>query len=154
MKRLIPAAAAALLLAAPLAAFSQAPVAVRSVRVGAADVFKTAAFYETVFGLKEIRRVERPDLQESILNFGKTTAEATANAGPKVVVISKPKGAGADPVSHLIFQVTNAADIVAKAKAAGGTVEREPTRSATSGSLVAFVVDPAGNRIELIQPAP
>jgi predicted enzyme related to lactoylglutathione lyase len=152
MRKIVPAIAAVLLAAAPLAALGQGQVTVRSVRVGAADVFKTAAFYEAVFGLKEIRRVDREDLKESILNFGKTTQEATANTGTKVVIISKPANAPADPVSHLIFQVSDVAAVVAKATANGGPVERQPSRSATSGSMVAFILDPAGNRIELIQP--
>ena len=37
------------------------------------------------------------------------------------------------------------------AKAAGGTVAREAAQFGTSGIFIAFVVDPEGNRIELIQ---
>jgi predicted enzyme related to lactoylglutathione lyase len=51
-----------------------------------------------------------------------------------------------------VFNTTDVAVVVAKASAAGGTIERQPTKSATSGSLIAFVVDPGGNRIEVIQP--
>jgi predicted enzyme related to lactoylglutathione lyase len=41
---------------------------------------------------------------------------------------------------------------VAAVKAAGGTVDREPTPFANTGIVIALVVDPAGNHVELIQP--
>ncbi len=39
------------------------------------------------------------------------------------------------------------------AKDAGGTVMREASQYGTSGIFIAFVTDPEGNQIELIQPA-
>ena len=41
----------------------------------------------------------------------------------------------------------------AASKAAGRTLTREPTQYGNRGIFIAFVVDPEGNRIELIQPA-
>ena len=64
-----------------------------------------------------------------------------------------PEGPAGDPVMHVIFTVTDAAATAAAAKAAGATVAREATQYGTSGIFIAFVVDPEGNRIELIQPA-
>lgn len=128
-------------------------VGVRSVRVGAAaaDVPKTAAFYQAVFGFKEIQRVERPDLVEIIMNLGATVEEAKAARTPKIVVVSAPPGTPRDPVSHIVLRCTEIATLVTRARANGGTIEREPTKSATSGATVAFFVDPSGNRIEVIQ---
>lgn len=129
-------------------------VGIRSVRVGAVDVPKTASFYQSVFGFKEVQRIERPDLVEIILNFGATIEDARNARTPKLVVISARGGQPNDTVSHLVLRCTEIQTLVTRAKASGGTIEREPTKSATSGALVAFIVDPAGNRIEVIQEAP
>ncbi|HET9161458.1 MAG TPA: VOC family protein [Caulobacteraceae bacterium] len=134
------------------AAAAEPMVGVRSVRVGAADVPKAAAFYQAVFGLKEVGRNERPGLVEIIMNWGATVDEARAARTPKVVIINQPAAAKA-PVSNIVLRCTEIQTIVARARANGGTIEREPTKSATSGAMIAFVVDPAGNRIELIQEA-
>jgi predicted enzyme related to lactoylglutathione lyase len=63
-----------------------------------------------------------------------------------------PEGPAGDDVMHVIFTVTDAAATTATAKAAGGTVTREASEYASSGIFIAFVVDPEGNHIELIQP--
>lgn len=145
--------ALSLSLAGGSASLAEPVVGVRSVRVGAAaaDVPKTAAFYQAVFGYKEIQRVERPDLIEIIMNAGATVDEAKAARTPKIVVVSAPAGTPRDPVSHIVLRCTEIATLAARVKPAGGTIEREPTKSATSGAMVAFFVDPAGNRIEVIQ---
>ena len=126
---------------------------VRSVRLGATDVQKTAAFYQAVLGLREVQRVERPGLFEIIMNTGATVEQARANTAPKLVIINQPAGTPVDRVSHLILRCTEIEELVRRAAAAGGSVERQPTKSATTGSLIAFIVDPSGNRVELIQEA-
>ena len=131
-------------------AFAEPVVGVRSVRVGAVDVPKTAAFYQAVFGYKEVGRNERPGLAEIILNVGATVEEAKASRATKIVIINQAADAKA-PVSNIVLRCTEIATIVARARASGGTIEREPTKSATSGATIAFIVDPAGNRIEVIQ---
>ena len=128
-------------------------VALRSVRVGAADVARTAEFYKAAFGLQEIQRIERPNFLEIILNFGATVDAAKAATTPRVVLISRPAGAPSEPVSNLIFNVGDIEAVMKRATANGGTLERPPTKSATSGSTIAFAKDPSGNRIELIMPA-
>jgi predicted enzyme related to lactoylglutathione lyase len=40
----------------------------------------------------------------------------------------------------------------AAVKAAGGTMDGEPRPFGNTGIVIGFAVDPAGNRIELIQP--
>jgi predicted enzyme related to lactoylglutathione lyase len=54
-------------------------------------------------------------------------------------------------VPHLVLYVTDMKATVAAIKAAGGTVEDEPRAFGDSGMIVGFAVDPAGNRMELIQ---
>jgi predicted enzyme related to lactoylglutathione lyase len=54
-------------------------------------------------------------------------------------------------VPHLALYVTDMKATVAAIKAAGGTVEGEPSAFGDAGKIVVFAVDPAGNRMELIQ---
>lgn len=140
------------LVASPMA-HAQSKIAVRSVRLGAADVAKTAAFYQAVFGLKETQRIERQGLFEVIMNFGDTVEQARTAATPKIVIINRPADAPADRVSHLILHCPDIQAVVDRVAPSGGSIERAPSKPATSGSTIAFVLDPAGNRIELIMPA-
>jgi predicted enzyme related to lactoylglutathione lyase len=148
MKRLAFAMLAVCLAAAP--AFAQ-ETRLRSARVSAPDVIKTAAYYQAVFGLKEVRKVERDGAPfEVIMNYGKDTKEAEASKATKLVVILRAKDAAAPSVSNLVFEVKDLDGVIAKATKAGGTQSRSATKSAPS--RVAFVKDPAGNEIELIEP--
>ena len=131
-------------------AFSQ-DSRLRSTRVSAPDVLKTATFYETVFGLKEVRKVDRDNKPfERILNYAKDAADNKAGP-PNVVIILRAADAPAPSVSNLVFGVNDVDKVVAKAVASGGTKSRETNVSATSGAKVGFVKDLAGNEIELIQ---
>ncbi|HEY2752487.1 VOC family protein [Phenylobacterium sp.] len=151
-RRTLAAVALAGALWSPMAASAEPVVGVRSVRVGAVDVAKTAAFYETVFGFKEVARTERPGLFEIVMNVGATVDEAKAARTPKIVVINEPADAK-PPVSNVVLRCTELQTLVARARSNGGSIEREPTKSAATGSLIAFIVDPAGNRLEVIQEA-
>ena len=135
-----------------LPAFAQ-ETRLRSTRVSATDVQKTATFYQAAFGLKDIRHVDRDGkVYEIIMNYGATVKEAEESRATKVVIILRGKDAPAPSVSNLIFEVKDLDAVIAKATGAGGTVSRPVTKSATSGSRIAFVKDPSGNEIELIEP--
>jgi predicted enzyme related to lactoylglutathione lyase len=150
--KLLSACAALALVVTSLPAFAQ-ETRLRSARVSATDVPKTAAFYETTFGLKEVRKVERDGKPyEIIMNYGATVKEAEESKATKLVVILRGKDAPAPSVSNLVFEVKDLDAIIAKATGSGGTVSRATTKSATSGSRIAFVKDPSGNEIELIEP--
>lgn len=130
-----------------------ADVSLNSVRVVAKDAEALAEFYSDAFGLKETNRLQTQSGPEVFLNFGSSVDVARANQSPAVVIMQTPQGPANDPVMHVIFTVTDAAATAAAAKAAGGTVAREAAQFGNSGIFIAFVVDPEGNRIELIQPA-
>jgi len=136
-----------------LAATAQAQVSLNSVRVLAKDSEALGRFYATAFGLKETNRLQTQTGPELFLNFGATAEAARANESPAVVIMQTPQGPAGDAVMHLILTVTDAAATAAAAKAAGGTVEREASQYGNTGIFIAFVVDPEGNHIELIQPA-
>jgi len=150
--KLIAACAALTIMAASLPAFAQ-ETRLRSARVSATDVPKTAAFYQATFGLKEVRKVDRDGKPfEIIMNYGATAKEAEESKATKLVVILRAKDAPAPSVSNLVFEVKDLDAVIAKAKSSGGTLSRPENKSSTSGSRVAFVKDPDGNEIELIQP--
>lgn len=159
MKTLMLAALAAVTLALPASAQE---VRLRAARVGGPDVAtieKMGTFYAQVFGLKEIRREVRANdatFLEIIMNFGATKEAAMAATTPKIVLITAAKGTVfPHPTSNLIFEVSDAAAVAAKVPAAGGVVTRAPTPStnpASTSAAIGFVNDPAGNRIEIIQP--
>ena len=125
---------------------------IRSVRVSAPDVVRTAQFYEVVFGVREARHIDRNGAPfEIILNYGKDAASAEANLAPRLVVILREASAPPPSVSNLVFGVRDVDAIVARAVKAGGVKSRETNVSKTSGAKVGFVKDPAGNEIEIIQ---
>ena len=141
------------LIAVLTACAANAQVSLNSVRVAAKDAEALAKFYSTAFGMRETNRLPTQNGPEVFLNFGATVEAAKANTSPAVVIMQTKEGPGTDPVMHVIFTVRDAAAIAVAAKAAGGTVAREAAQFGTSGTWIAFVVDPEGNRIELIQPA-
>ena len=134
------------------AAAANAQVSLNSVRVVAKDAEALGKFYSTAFGMHETNRLQTQNGPEVFLNFGATVDAAKANTSPAVVIMQTREGPANDPVMHVIFTVRDAAATAAAAKAAGGTVAREAAQFGNSGTFIAFVVDPEGNRIELIQP--
>jgi predicted enzyme related to lactoylglutathione lyase len=143
--RILTAAAAMLLLTSA----AQAGPSLFGGRVGAVDVPKLAKFYEAAFGLKEINRLEMPNLFEIMLNFGESADAAKKNPNPQIILMRRESDDIKDTVPHLILSVTDVAATVAAVKAAGGKVAEEPR--AFGKIMLAFVIDPAGNHIELLQ---
>ncbi|HUQ50833.1 MAG TPA: VOC family protein [Gammaproteobacteria bacterium] len=141
------------LLIAFAASAAQADVSLNSVRIAAKDAEALGKFYAAAFGLHETNRLQTQNGPELFLNFGANAEAARANQSPAVVIMQTKEGPVNDPVMHVILTVTDAAATAAAAKAAGGTVAREAAQFSNSGIFIAFVVDPEGNRIELIQPA-
>src|SRR5262245_66241123 len=141
------------LLFALTASAANAQVSLNSVRASAKDAEALGKFYATAFGMHETNRLQTQSGPEVFLNFGATVDAAKANTSPAVVIMQTPEGPANDPVMHVIFTVRDAAATAAAAKAAGGTVAREAAQFGNSGIFIAFVVDPEGNRIELIQQA-
>lgn len=150
MKRLYTtgiAIAAALLLAG--AAHAQASL--DSVRIAAKDTVALAKFYQAVFGMQEVNRVVNPGGTEVFVNFGATVEAAKANKNPLMILFHRDSDDVKDPIPHVIFAVKDMAATVAAVKAAGGTMTGDPRPFGNSGTVLGFAVDPAGNRIELIQ---
>jgi predicted enzyme related to lactoylglutathione lyase len=137
-----------------LTSVAQAQVTLNSARIGAMDSVKLAEFYESAFGMQEVRRIAVGANPELFLNFGTDVDKAKANTALPLVIMHRDSDALKDPVPHIIFNVTDMAATVAKIKAAGGTMQGDPRPFGNNGPLIGIAIDPVGNQIELIQPAP
>ena len=137
-----------------LTATSRADVWFNSIRLGTADVEAVAEFYSQAFGLHEVRRLQTASGPEIFLNFGASVEAARSNDRPPIVLMPREADDVKDPMAHLILNVSDMAATVEAVKRAGGTFDVEPREYGNTGIMIGFAVDPAGNLIELIQPAP
>jgi predicted enzyme related to lactoylglutathione lyase len=134
-----------------IAGAARADVTFNSVRVGAANVVALADFYRAAFGMQETNRLQTQSGPEIFLNFGATVDAAKASGTPPIVIMHRDSDALKDPIAHVILNVTDMTATVAALKAAGGTMDGEPRPFRNTGIVIGIAVDPAGNRIELIQ---
>ena len=134
-------------------AAADAEVTMNSLRIAAADTESLAKFYKAAFAMQEVNRIAVPGGPEIFVNFGATVDAAKANRALPLVIMHRDSDAVKDPIAHVIFNVTDMKGTVAALKAAGGTMDGEPREFRNTGILIGIAVDPAGNRIELIQRA-
>ena len=137
----------ALLLASP----ARAQVTLNSVRIGAKDTVALAKFYQTTFGMQEVNRIDAPGGPEIFVNFGATIDAAKANKAEPIVIMHRDSDELKDPIAHVIFNVKDMAATVAAIKAAGGSMAGDPRPFRNTGIVIGIAIDPAGNRLELIQ---
>ena len=101
-------------------------------------------FYAKTFGMKQIGCMLEHGV---ILNVGRTPEEATANKHVRVILDNRLTPVDQNPVA---FIVRNIGRVVERAKDNGATITMQPL-VARNGNVVAKFLDPAGNRIELIE---
>lgn len=118
-------------------------------RVG--NLQRSIDFYTQVLGMKLLRTSENPEYQYSLAflgfdggNPGQAEIELTYNWGVEHYDHGNAYG-------HIALGVPDAYAACATIKAAGGNVTREagPVKGGTT--VIAFVTDPDGYKIELIQ---
>ena len=126
-------------------------VSLNSVRVGAKDTPALAKFYEAAFGMQEVNRINGNGGPEIFVNFGATAEAAKANKAEPVVLMHRDSDDIKDPVPHIIFNVKDMAATVAAVKANGGSMQGDPRPFGNTGIVIGIAIDPAGNRIEMIQ---
>jgi predicted enzyme related to lactoylglutathione lyase len=134
-----------------LASAAHAQVTLNSVRIGAKDTVALAKFYEAAFGMQEVNRIDTPGGPEIFVNFGATTDAAKANKSEPIVIMHRDSDDVKDSIAHVILNVKDTAATVAAIKAAGGSMAGEPRPFGKTGILIGIAIDPAGNRVELIQ---
>ena len=117
-------------------------------RVG--DLPRSIAFYTTHLGMKEIRRNDVPDGKYTLVFLGygnestETVLELTFNYG-----ITSYEMGGA--FGHLAVGVPDIYVTCEAMRAAGVKISREPGPVKFGSTLIAFIDDPDGYKIELIQ---
>jgi predicted enzyme related to lactoylglutathione lyase len=134
-----------------LAGAALAQVKLDSVRVGAKDSVVLAKFYQAAFGMQEVNRINAPGGPEVFVNFGATVDAAKANKSEPIVIMHRDSDDLKDPIAHVIFNVKDMAATVAAIKAAGGSMAGDPRPFGNTGLVIGIAIDPAGNRLELIQ---
>jgi predicted enzyme related to lactoylglutathione lyase len=130
---------------------AHADVTLNSVRIPAADTVALARFYQSAFGMQEVNRIDVPGGPEIFVNFGATMDAAKANKSLPIVIMHRASDATKDPIAHVILNVSDMNATVAAIKAAGGSMDGDPRPFRNTGVVIGIAVDPAGNRIELIQ---
>jgi predicted enzyme related to lactoylglutathione lyase len=134
-----------------MASAALAQVTLNSVRVGAKDTVALAKFYQAAFGMQETNRIAAGAEPEIFVNFGATIDAAKANKSEPIVIMHRDSDDLKDSIPHVILNVKDMAATVAAIKAAGGSMTGDPRPFGNTGVVIGIALDPAGNRIELIQ---
>ena len=134
-----------------LASAAHAQVTLNSVRIGAKDTVSLAKFYQAAFGMQEVNRIDTPGGPEIFVNFGATIDAAKAIKGEPIVIMHRDSDDLKDPIAHLILNVKDMAATVAAIRAAGGSMAGDARPFRNAGVVIGIAIDPAGNRLELIQ---
>lgn len=117
-------------------------------RVG--DLKRSIAFYTDVLGMKLLRTTDRPEQKYTLafVGYGDESQGAVLELTYNYGVNSYDLGAG---FGHVAIEVPDAAQTCAAVRAKGGSVTREagPVKGGTT--VIAFVQDPDGYKIELIE---
>ena len=116
------------------------------------DLQRSIDFYTETIGMDLLRTTERPD-QGYTLAFvafgggnknGEAELELTYNHGVPNYDLGTAYG-------HIALGVDNVAGTCERIRAAGGNVTREPGQVKGGTTVIAFVEDPDGYKVELIE---
>ena len=151
MKRIGMTTSIALCAALLFTSAAHAQVSLNSVRIGAKDTVALAKFYQTAFGMHETNRIDAAGGPEIFVNSGATIDAAKANKSEPIVIMHRDSDDLKDPIAHVIFNVKDMTATVAAIKAAGGSMAGDPRPFRNTGVVIGIAIDPAGNRLELIQ---
>jgi lactoylglutathione lyase len=117
-------------------------------RVG--DLDRAIDFYTTVLGMRVLRTTDRPEQKYTLafVGYGDEREHAVLELTYNYGVDRYDVGTG---YGHVAIEVDDAAAMCDSVRAKGGTVTREagPVKGGTT--VIAFVQDPDGYKIELIE---
>ena len=143
--------AACLIAAATVATAEQSGMHVRAIRVLATDPDALATFYEKAFGMSETRRpLNTATTKEIVINSGLTPDIARKATSTPIVFYTRPQNAPAGAMAALIIEVPSLEKAIESVQANGGTLMR-PAATSGEGLRYAFLEDPDGNQIELVE---
>ncbi|HFE7426094.1 lactoylglutathione lyase [Salmonella enterica] len=117
-------------------------------RVG--DLQRSIAFYTNVLGMKLLRTSENPEYKYSLafVGYGPETEEAVIELTYNWGVESYDMG---NAYGHIALSVDNTAEACERIRQNGGNVTREAGPVKGGSTIIAFVEDPDGYKIELIE---
>jgi lactoylglutathione lyase len=117
-------------------------------RVG--DLQRSIQFYTQVLGMQLLRTSENTEYKYTLafLGYGSNPEHAELELTHNWGVTSYEMGTA---YGHIALGVANAAAACDKIRAAGGNVTREAGPVKGGHTVIAFVTDPDGYKIELIQ---
>lgn len=118
------------------------------IRVG--DLDKSIAFYTEILGMQLIRRTDYPEGRFTLafVGYGDEAKEAVLELTHNWDTASYELG---NAYGHIALAVPDAAAACAEIKKRGGKVVREAGPMKHGNTIIAFVEDPDGYKIELIQ---
>jgi lactoylglutathione lyase len=118
------------------------------IRVG--DLDRSLAFYTDVLGMKLLRRQDYPDGRFTLafVGYGPESDEAALELTHNWDTRSYELGSG---FGHVALEVPDARAACDEIRRRGGVVTREAGPMKHGTSVIAFVQDPDGYKIELIQ---
>jgi lactoylglutathione lyase len=117
-----------------------------------ADLERSLAFYTDVLGMKLLRRQDYPDGRFTLafVGYGPESEQAAIELTHNWDTRQYELGGG---FGHVALEVPDARAACAEIKQRGGTVVREAGPMKHGTTVIAFVQDPDGYKIELIQRA-
>ena len=117
-------------------------------RVG--DLARSVDFYTNVLGMRVLRTTDRPDQKYSLAFVGygdereQAVLELTYNYGVEHYELGTAYG-------HVAIEVDDAKAACEAVRAKGGKVTREAGPVKGGSTVIAFITDPDGYKVELIQ---
>jgi len=117
-------------------------------RVG--NLQRSVDFYTKVLGMQQLRTTDRPDQKYALAFVGygeerdSSVLELTYNYGVEKYDLGSAYG-------HIAIEVDDAYEACKKIEAAGGKITRPAGPVKGGSTVIAFVDDPDGYKIELIQ---
>lgn len=120
-------------------------------RVG--DLDRSITFYTDIMGMKVLRKSDNEEYQYTLAFLGYqdesegAVIELTYNWGQSEYDLGTAYG-------HIAIEVDDAANACERIKASGGNVTREAGPVKGGKTVIAFVEDPDGYKIELIEKKP
>ncbi len=120
-------------------------------RVG--DLGRSIDFYTRVMGMKLLRKTDRPDQKYTLAFVGygnnpeHAEIELTYNYGVDKYELGSAYG-------HIAIEVPDAYAACEKIRTGGGAVTREAGPVKGGSTVIAFITDPDGYKVELIERKP
>jgi predicted enzyme related to lactoylglutathione lyase len=115
------------------------------------DAASAEHFYAAALGLKTVARIEEPEGEHAMLEVIMTVPTRSAPAANLILVSypNRPVPAPGEAVTG--FMVADLEAALERSVAAGATIETPVTEVPEHGLRLAFILDPQGHRVELLE---